>query len=159
MRLRGYTYPSVAIFFLLLIVPLYGRRIHHNKSAKNELAKSEDFGDFYKYFKLKDIHNLLTDEENDEGEECQIAALHKCGQTFLRAHKILSYINDDVVAYRTICGVRTAFFDCLKTTKERICSKGYKHSYNTDPDFRKKLADALWSARVCVVGVPNKRLH
>ncbi|XP_035207380.1 uncharacterized protein LOC118182167 isoform X2 [Stegodyphus dumicola] len=154
MRLHSCTIAGVATLLLCLIVPIQSRKLHHNKESKHgHVERNQESKEGSE--RNSDLYNLLA--KYDEQDECHKAALHKCGQTFLRAHKLLSYLDDSMVAYRTKCGVRTAFFDCLKTTREKFCSKRYKHYVNYEPDFRKRLTDALWSSRICVLGIKSYR--
>ncbi|KAF8763379.1 uncharacterized protein LOC129969230 [Argiope bruennichi] len=154
MRLQKCYFTSVAALILFLIVPSHGKKAHYNRGSKHShLERIIEKEDILHPDQNKEIHNHLA--KHDDQDECHKAALHKCGQTFLRAHKLLSYLDDDLVAFRTRCGVRTAFFECLKTTREKICSRQYRHLFKVDGEFRKKLTDALWSTRVCVLGLKS----
>ncbi|XP_054710435.1 uncharacterized protein LOC129220117 isoform X2 [Uloborus diversus] len=155
MRLKGCTLAGVTTLLICLLVPTQGRKLHHKSSFKHShLERIHDSDKSEHHSKDKELFNFVSHHDD---RECHKAALHKCGQTFLRAHKLLSYLDDDRVAFRTKCGVRTAFFDCLKTTREKICERQYKHYYKFEPDFRKKLTDTLWATRVCVLGVKSFR--
>ncbi|KAG8191235.1 hypothetical protein JTE90_003248 [Oedothorax gibbosus] len=83
------------------------RKYHHNKASKHSHLESKFkvSGDSLPYERPHDVHNYLNSHE--EQEECHKAALHKCGQTFLRAQKLLSYLHDENIDFRTRCGVRT----------------------------------------------------
>ncbi|GFQ86037.1 uncharacterized protein TNCT_669101 [Trichonephila clavata] len=158
MRLQKCTFIGVATLILFLIVPIHGKKIHYNKNLKhNHLERIQEPEDSLPSDQSKELRNHLAKHLHDDQDECHKAALHKCGQTFLRAHKLLSYLDDELVAFRTRCGVRTAFFECLKTTREKICSRPFKHYFKVEGDFRKKLTDALWSSRVCILGLKSAK--
>uniref|UniRef100_A0A4Q8K5E0 U15-Liphistoxin-Lth1a_1 n=1 Tax=Liphistius thaleban TaxID=1905330 RepID=A0A4Q8K5E0_9ARAC len=149
---------SLATVLLLTPTPSSGRKPHdkeHDLKHKSltlthaershHADKTKDLNDHD-----SDIYNYIDNHE--EQVECHKAALHKCGQSFLKAFKLLNFLSEDL-AFQTKCALRTAFFNCLKKIREKMCRRHYKHTYKYENDFRRKLTDALWSTRVCVLGI------
>nr|ABY71750.1 secretory protein [Chilobrachys guangxiensis] len=149
---------SLAALLLLLAAPSSARKIHdkekvpHHKLASHTHTERSHHGS--ERNDLDDHHtelyNYITSHE--EQVACHRAALHKCGQIFLKAFKLLHYVNKDV-SFQTKCALRTAFFSCLKKIQEKTCRSQNKHVPRYEDNFRQKLTDALWSTRVCVLGV------
>ncbi|GIY76772.1 uncharacterized protein CDAR_55701 [Caerostris darwini] len=154
MKLQKSTLAGAIVLILFLIVPIQGRRTHYNKTLKhNHIDRALN-----KEVQLQRAEHIYQNlEKHAPQEDCQKFALHKCGQTFLRAQKLLSYLKTNLVGIRTRCGVRTAFFECLKTTREKLCSRPFKEFNKEDKEFRKRLTTTLWSMRVCVLGMKSAK--
>lgn len=134
---------------------LIGKTSFYTVSDKINRRKSERSRKLRKYrWMQKEVDINLITESSDKHEdiECHKAAVWKCGHVFIRAHKFLDYIGIEE-SFEPKCALRTAFFSCLKTSKNKFC---HKHRTPHTEKFRKRLADTLWSTRACLLGVkPN----
>jgi len=106
---------------------------------------------FRKYQWMQKEVDLITETNKHDDVECHKAAVWKCGHVFIRAHKFLDYIGIES-SFEPKCALRTAFFSCLKTSKNKFC---HKHKSPHTEKFRKRLADTLWSTRACLLGVKS----
>ncbi|KAL3214353.1 hypothetical protein MRX96_007152 [Rhipicephalus microplus] len=111
----------------------------------------------YKVKKQDFLHRFHEENETRIEENaydvCHKVALRRCGQNFMRAFNLVEYLSG-ADYYNTHCTLRKAFFACLDKLRQKPCRKR-RASGLDDKRFRKKLADALWETRVCVLGIKD----
>lgn len=111
----------------------------------------------YKVKKQDFLHRYHEENKNRTEENvydlCHKMALRRCGQNFMRAFNLVEYLSG-ADYYNTQCTLRKAFFACLDKLRQKPCRKR-RISGLDDKRFRKKLADALWETRVCVLGIKD----
>lgn len=113
-------------------------RQHYRRLGKDSVKSNDNF-------------NVLETSE----KECHKEALRWCGRSFTKVFKLLPFLTGKQ-AFNAKCVLREAFFSCLDKVKEKPCRKS-RRIYKDD-NFRRKLADKLWSTRVCVLGLKEENL-
>jgi hypothetical protein len=127
-----------------------GKTSFFTVTDKINRRKTDKSTKFRKYQWMQKEVDLITQTSNKHDDvECHKAAVWKCGHVFIRAHKFLDYIGIEE-SFEPKCALRTAFFSCLKISKNKFC---HKHKSPHTEKFRKRLADTLWSTRACLLGV------
>ncbi|XP_064467170.1 uncharacterized protein LOC135378170 [Ornithodoros turicata] len=91
--------------------------------------------------------------EESQSDLCHKVALRRCGQNFMKVFNLVEYLSG-ADYYNAQCTLRKAFFACLDKLRQRPCRKRRLASLD-DRRFRKRLADALWETRVCVLGIKD----
>lgn len=135
----GFRAVTVLLITVLVVVAEPRREIKYK-------VKKQDF--LHRYHEENKNHT-----EDNVYDVCHKVALRRCGQNFMRAFNLVEYLSG-ADYYNTQCTLRKAFFACLDKLRQKPCRKR-RASGLDDKRFRKKLADALWETRVCVLGIKD----
>lgn len=145
------------IFLLLLKIAL---------SEDYEEDQQDDGDNYHKLLSLNFVHDIENYEKQENLSEipdqrilreetteveCHRIALHRCGSIFIKVFRLLDFLPENQ-SFQPRCTLRSAFFSCLQKDKEKLCKK-HRGNFTIDDKFRKKMADLLWSTRVCVLGL------
>lgn len=108
--------------------------------------------------RLKYFHEPELNQGEDVGVqhyECKKLALWKCGHSMMKASNFLNHHLSKDEAIFLKCSTRNAFFNCLKKTEARYCSKigmlKYRLAKEPSPIFKQKLVKTLWKSNNCLL--------
>nr|XP_037283334.1 uncharacterized protein LOC119176249 isoform X1 [Rhipicephalus microplus] len=159
----GFPAVTVVLIAVLLVIAEPRRDIKYKFHEENETRIEENGEPFvmfphrmtfaFGYFPGKRNSQRLFRPRISAYDVCHKVALRRCGQNFMRAFNLVEYLSG-ADYYNTHCTLRKAFFACLDKLRQKPCRKR-RASGLDDKRFRKKLADALWETRVCVLGIKD----
>lgn len=110
---------------------------------------------WHKYAKMATSYskNAVSEEESSY---CHKVALKRCGNSFMKVFQLFTFLPEEQ-SFHAKCASRTAFYSCLKKFSSRPCMSSWH--FHIEEKFRKRLADNLWSARTCVLGIVPGTKH